>query len=152
MIFKLPPSVIQYINPNGTPTRDFYEFLQALVSNQTPIGTIIQSLSPIPPNGYLALGTTFNRTVYPELFALLGTDTLPGVEDGLYLMASPTVGAIEGSNYVSIAHYHMSTVADVPTGTALGAGGNTDGYDVQPQTIENRPRSLGVNFYIKATN
>ena len=47
------------------------------VGSGCPLGSIIVTLQTIAPSGYVALGTQFDRTAYPALYALLGTDTTP---------------------------------------------------------------------------
>lgn len=42
-----------------------------------PVGTIIVVCSNQIPSNYLPLGTQFDTTLYPVLYALLGTDTTP---------------------------------------------------------------------------
>jgi hypothetical protein len=42
-----------------------------------PVGTIIVVCSNQIPSNYLPLGTQFDITLYPVLYALLGTDTTP---------------------------------------------------------------------------
>ena len=42
-----------------------------------PVGTIIVVCSNQIPSNYLPLGTQYNTTLYPILYALLGTDTTP---------------------------------------------------------------------------
>lgn len=145
----LPPPQLRYI-ADGMPTKEFYDFLRSLVDTIVPVGTIISTLAPTPPDGYLAFGTTYSKVAYPDLYAVLGTEVLPDIEDGLYLCAMPIVGRVTGSNITNIGHYHKSASVAAPIGTALGAGGVIDGLDVHPQNVDNRPRSFGVYYYIKA--
>ena len=143
----LPHSRIKYVNDDGTPSREFFNYLRDLEASQIPIGGIIQSLSPTPPKGYLAFGSTFSQTDYPDLYALLGTNQIPSVEDGLYLasVSGSLVGSVFGSNTVGLLHLHTAKI--VASGTGASVSGDNSGNLVQ---ADNRPRTLGVNFYVRA--
>jgi hypothetical protein len=147
MLSQLPHSRIQFVNPDGTPTRDFYNFLRDLVQIQIPIGGVIASLSPSPPKGYLAMGSTFSQTLYPQLYAVLGTDTLPSVDDGLYLASveGGLVGTIFGGNTIGLLHNHGTKVVASGTGATVADTGTGNLVE-----SDNRPRTLGVKFYVRA--
>lgn len=51
--------------------------LTADVGVGNPVGTIIVVCSNQIPSNYLPLGTQFDTSLYPVLYALLGTDTTP---------------------------------------------------------------------------
>lgn len=51
--------------------------LTADTGTGAPVGTIIVVCSNQIPSNYLPLGTQYNTTLYPILYALLGTDTTP---------------------------------------------------------------------------
>jgi hypothetical protein len=147
MINQLPHSRIQFVNPDGTPTRDFYNFLRDLVQIQIPIGGIIASMSPTPPKGFLAMGATYSRTLYPQLYALLGTETLPQTADGLYLadVSDALLGTQFGDNNIGLLHQHTAVV--VASGTGASVSGTGSGNLVES---DNRPKTLGVKFYVRA--
>lgn len=147
MLSQLPHSRIQFVNPDGTPTRDFYNFLRDLVQIQIPIGGIIASVSASPPKGFLAMGATYSSTLYPQLYALLGTETIPSESDGLYLasVSDGLLGTIFGSNTIGLLHNHASTVVASGTGATV-SGANSGNLSV----ADNRPKTLGVKFYVRA--
>lgn len=147
MLSQLPHSRIQFVNPDGTPTRDFYNFLRDMVQIQIPVGGIIASVSPSPPKGFLAMGSTFSQTLYPQLYALLGTDTLPSVDDGLYLASvqDSLVGTVFGSNSMGLLHDHGTKVVASGTGATVADIGQGNLI-----VSDNRPKTLGVKFYVRA--
>jgi hypothetical protein len=51
--------------------------LTADIGAGAPVGTIIVVCSNQIPSNYLPLGTQFDTSLYPVLYALLGTDTTP---------------------------------------------------------------------------
>jgi hypothetical protein len=147
MLNQLPHSRIPFVNPDGTPTRDFFNFLRDLVQIQIPIGGIIASLSDTAPKGFLAMGSTYSRTLYPQLYAILGTETLPENADGLYLadVSTAMLGSIFGDNSIGLQHRHTPTVV------ASGTGVTVSGADSSNLIVgDNRPKTLGVKYYVRA--
>lgn len=110
-----------------------------------PIGSVV--LSPLGKAlaGYLPMdGSKFNTATYPELFAYLGTDTLPDWRNRYVKMAETIdkVGlkgawglpALSGSTGNAGGHTHGITVASggshAHTGTAQSAGAHSHGIYV----------------------
>lgn len=61
--------------------REVLGFIQSLIDYQKfliPTGTAIRSYCTTTPTGFLALdGSTYSATTYPDLYAAIGTTTLP---------------------------------------------------------------------------
>lgn len=61
--------------------REVVGFIQGLIDYQNyliPTGTAIRSYCTTTPPGFLALdGSTYSATTYPDLYAAIGTTTLP---------------------------------------------------------------------------
>ena len=61
--------------------REVVGFLQYLIDNSkalVPTGTAVRSYCTTTPTGFLALtGGTYSATDYPDLYAAIGTTTLP---------------------------------------------------------------------------
>jgi hypothetical protein len=134
------------VNSMMAATREFFDFLRDLVDSQPPVGSLIMSLSPTPPKGYIELGTSFTQERYPKLYALTG-GVLPSTVDGLYFAHVPEagVGKLFGTNSVSITHDHQTQVVASGTGVTVLKSGN-----INPLEIDNRPRTFGVRCYIRA--
>ena len=147
MINLLTHIRIKFINDDGTPTKDFYDFLRELNATQIPVGGIIAILSNTPPTGYLATGATYSRTQYPKLYDVLGTETIPSVSDGMYLAdaGASAVGSYFGNNTLGLLHTHAYAI--VASGTGATVSGANQG---NMATVDNRPRTLGVRFYVRA--
>ena len=146
MLTPQPQSGRPIIDSMFRATREFYEFLKDLVDSQPPVGSILMSISPTPPKGYIEFGSTFTKERYPKLYALIG-DRLPAAPNGMYFAHVPMdgVGGTFGTNGVSINHTHQTvTVASGSGATALAAG------NITPSEIDNRPLTFGVRCYIKA--
>ena len=146
MLAPQPQSHRTIIDGAGIATREFFDFLRDLVSSQPPVGSLIMSLSPTPPKGYIELGTAFTKEQYPKLYALTG-GVLPSTVDGLYFAHVPAdgVGKMFGTNDVSISHDHQTVAVSTGTGTTVLKSG-----DINPLEVDNRPRTYGVRCYIRA--
>lgn len=146
MLAPQPRSNQPIVGAMLTATREFFDFLRDLVDSQPPVGSIIMSLSPTPPKGYIELGTTFTQERYPKLYALTG-GTLPSSVNGLYFAHVPAgnEGLLFGTNEVSISHDHQTQVVASGTGVTVLKSGN-----INPLEVDNRPRTLGVRCYIRA--
>lgn len=71
---------LQAYNDNGT--MKFRQVSGSQALDSLPVGTTIGYEGGVIPNGYLwADGSTFDVTKYPELYTILGTDTLPELFD-----------------------------------------------------------------------
>lgn len=61
--------------------REIMGFLQYLIDNAkwlVPTGTAVRSYCTTTPAGFLALdGSTYSSSDYPDLYAAIGTTTLP---------------------------------------------------------------------------
>ena len=61
--------------------REIVGFIQDLIDYQkylVPTGTAVRSYCTTTPTGFLALdGSTYSATTYPDLYAAIGTTTLP---------------------------------------------------------------------------
>jgi hypothetical protein len=93
------------------------------------------------------MGSTYSRTLYPQLYAILGTETLPENADGLYLadVSTALLGSVFGDNAIGLQHRHMPTV--VASGTGTTVSGADSGNLI---TGDNRPKTLGVKYYVRA--
>tara|TARA_R110000822_G_scaffold3036_6_gene13866 strand:+ start:5368 stop:5820 length:453 start_codon:yes stop_codon:yes gene_type:complete len=149
VINQLPHSRIPLVNKDGTPTREFFNFLRDLLQVQIPIGGIIASLSNVAPKGFLAMGSTYSRSLYPQLFAVLGTESLPDNADGLYLADASTglLNTIFGDNAIGLQHRHTPIVVMDASGTGATVSGADSGNLILG---DNRPKTLGVKFYVRA--
>jgi microcystin-dependent protein len=108
---------------------------------ELPIGTILTYFGNSTPSGFLYCnGSTFVASDYPELFALLGSNTLPDLR-GQFLRGTSdsntvdpdgprTAGSVQLDEFKS--HAHTGTVTYVDTyatenlGTNLGYLGHSD--------------------------
>lgn len=71
---------LQAYNDNGT--MKFRQVSGSMALDSLPVGTTIGYEGGVIPSGYLwADGSTFDVAKYPELYTLLGTDTLPELFD-----------------------------------------------------------------------
>jgi len=71
---------LQAYDDNGT--MKFRQVSGSQALDSLPVGTTIGYEGRVIPNGYLFCdGSTFDVTKYPELYTLLGTDTLPELFD-----------------------------------------------------------------------
>lgn len=71
---------LQAYNDNGT--MKFRQVSGSEAIDSLPVGTTIGYEGGVIPNGYLLCdGSTFDTAKYPELYTLLGTDTLPELFD-----------------------------------------------------------------------
>jgi hypothetical protein len=66
--------LVQVITENGTKK---LKPLTADAGAGNPVGTVIVVCSNQIPSNYLSLGTQYDTSLYPVLYALLGTDTTP---------------------------------------------------------------------------
>lgn len=74
-----------------------------------PIGTIVTFIKT-PPAGYLKCdGSTFSQTEYPELYAYLGTNVLPNLNDRYLKQPSDEVNINQGFNAQMPDHWHDVT-------------------------------------------
>lgn len=137
-----------------------------------PIGIIVAFYGATIPDGWLLCdGTAFNNTIYPGLHTFLGTTTLPDLR-GVFLRGAGITtanGMIDGTNYNATtvrafqgdmfkSHTHAHSYPLYGTDGANPALTNSN-YANQPTNnyttaatggTETRPKSIGVNFIIKA--
>lgn len=112
------------------------------VSNDTPVGTILEYPSEKPPQGYaICDGATFDKDVYKELFNLLGSDRLPNLKGmvlkGLKVGQTP----LEFEPQAVGAHTH--------TGTVLPSGAHSHG--IGDMRIRGRCEQVAVSKDGKST-
>ena len=152
--------------------------IQALTANigvGAPVGTIIAQYKKSNPSGYLYLdGSTFNATVYPALYAYLGSNVLPDYREfalvGAEQNTTDTIAAHdvyaqgEGKDDQLQEHTHNLVGAvyndTQPNEIAVGTGVSRIAYDTyKTTTLDNarhgtvtRGKRKAVYFYIKATS
>ncbi|MEL6628585.1 MAG: tail fiber protein [Bacteroidota bacterium] len=110
--------------------------------NSIPTGSVMQTLTPIAPDGWLALdGSIHQKTDFPELWGIM--DTIGGYEvdqdqfslpnmDGNVLMGDLSgIGQVAGTNEVSLTVSQMPSHSHGAIGTVIGSGteGNNDGCE-----------------------
>lgn len=94
---------LQAYNDNGT--MKFRQVSGSEALDSLPVGTTTGYQGGVIPNGYLLCdGSTFDTAKYPELFTLLGTDTLPelfdhNVRDTAYTNIRSSVGSTVQTAY-----------------------------------------------------
>ena len=130
------------------------------ISSTIPVGAISMWPTMGEPSGWLQIdGQTYSQQTYPELFALLGTTTLPdfrgefmrGWDNGRGIDPGRTILTAQAEEFPA----HTHSVVGSNTGSA--GSGSAEGIttDVAGQTgstggTENRPRNISVMFIIKA--
>lgn len=139
----------------------------------TPPGAIIWYPSATPPNGYLkANGAQVSRSVYADLFSVIGTSfgpgngtttfTLPdlrgefirGWDDGRGIDTGRAFGSFQADEFKSHEHpYDMRGTAQGGNGSAIEGSNGTyygKGYALDPVGgVETRPRNIALLACIK---
>lgn len=100
-----------------------------------PVGTIIDWLGTAVPAGWLKLdGSAYSTTTYPQLFALLGSGTLPDFRDRVAMGASGTkaVKSTGGNETITLtagqlASHNHNLVHTHPTGYTIASPGIREG-------------------------
>lgn len=92
-----------------------------------PVGTIVFSPNSTILPGFLAAeGGTFSSTTYPELFAFLGSTTLPDMRDRVARGAGTNAGAAGTTQEDALqGHAHYYGTGGRGDGSSLTAGGTT---------------------------
>lgn len=142
-------------------------------TDNTPVGTIIGSGATTAPNGYLdCFGQTVSRTVYPDLFAAIGTafniggesisdfrlpDTrgqfLRGLDNGAGIDPARLLGSYQEDMFEAHVHAMGEEFSNVGPGSGTDAGGGLNFPGPLTQSTggtETRPKNVAVNFFIKA--
>lgn len=161
--------VFQKRTINGVPT---LVPLTADTGSGVPVGTIIGQYKKVNMSGYLYLdGSTFDETLYPALYAYLGTNVLPDYREFVL------VGAEQNSTSATIAthdvftqgqekddqlqeHIHSYATTDyssgssniyavLPTNSVTGNDNSTTNSGRSGTTT--RTKEKAVFWYIKAT-
>ena len=96
-----------------------------------PVGACMLWLMPTAPFGWIILrsGATFDSALYPRLFALLGTTTLPDPDDRFLIGASGSraVESTGGSEYITETQLPAHDHSIGNQGTNIGAAGSAIG-------------------------
>ena len=125
-----------------------------------PVGTIIVVCSNQIPSNYLPLGTQYNTTLYPILYALLGTDTtptasalgLPTLTSGQYAIKA-TSGLSENAqdNVINIMKEYirnqnvLSAVENISLSTTSTSPTTMDYDGLLVMSVSGGPRTIYVN-------
>jgi microcystin-dependent protein len=131
----------------------------------TPVGVMQMWPTSTPPENYLILdGSTFDQAVYPDLYAVLGTNVLPDLRQRFPMGGTlPTdVGAVGGSDTISEAnlpphthdmshdHGSVNTGSDGSHNHSFTFEGNdtttTSGADWRVTDIDFQTPGVGQNF------
>jgi alpha-tubulin suppressor-like RCC1 family protein/microcystin-dependent protein len=138
-------------------TSSKWKNVQVPTGELVPIGTVTAFYGTTIPQGWLLCdGSTYNTTTYSELFAFLGTATLPNLK-GYFLRGLDTsgtvdtdgtlrtIGSIQGDAIRNIVGTYSSYWKETVVTTASGAFVATGGGYVNNATLGNQTGSI-ANF------
>jgi microcystin-dependent protein len=147
-------------------------------SDNAPIGSVFAYYGSTSPDGYLICdGSTFDTSLYPDLYLFLGSDTLPDLrectlvgigQNTTHTIAAHdeyTLGQFKDDQLQDHSHTFIQEGGTVPSNVALNSiaifGGNSNSatnnkamqgvYNARAGTTTHG-KQVGVNYIIKATS
>lgn len=140
-------------------------------SDNAPIGSVFAYYGSTSPDGYLICdGSTFDTSLYPDLYLFLGSDTLPDLrectlvgvgQNTTHTIAAHdeyTLGQFKDDQLQSHTHKTIHGTLNSPAGladTGKGSDTNNDNYisdGVGRFGTTTHGKQVGVNYIIKATS